>query len=263
MSLLDDLYAIALYAYPAEFRARFGREMRQVFRARREACPNHLKFLLASARDLAVSAIKERLTMQIFIPRYASFGALFLLGMGLTSLHAFVIPTSSMEPSLRPGDHLLVNRLARDPQRGDIIAFFPYPEDRSETFVKRVIGVPGDRIHIVNKEVIRNGERLNEPYAQHLDDYVDTFRDNFPARTNVHLEPNALAMLAKNVVNGEVVVPEGAYFVLGDNRDRSLDSRFIGFVPKTSVVGQPWRIYWSYDAIASQTRWDRTLLRVR
>ncbi len=201
--------------------------------------------------------------MQNLIPRYASFGALFLLGMGLTSLHAFVMPTSSMEPSLRPGDYFLVNRLARDAQRGDIIAFFPYPEDSRETFVKRVIGVPGDRIHIENKVVIRNGEQLNEPYAEHKDDYIDSFRDDFPGQPSVHLEANGQAMLSKNVVNGEVVVPEGAYFVLGDNRDRSLDSRFIGFVPKTSVVGQPWRIYWSYDESASQTRWDRTLLKVR
>jgi signal peptidase I len=188
---------------------------------------------------------------------------ILLLLFGTTTLvQAFVIPTGSMEDTLLIGDHLLVDKLAyapagnfskyilpyRNPQHGDIIVF-RYPVDISQTFVKRTIGVPGDHIKIINQQVYRNGVKLNEPYVYHKNPYPDSFRDNFPSsEPNLMLAPSAQEMLARNVVNGEVVVPPESYFAMGDNRDNSLDSRYWGFVPRGNIIGKPLIIYWSYDA---------------
>ena len=187
---------------------------------------------------------------------------ILLLLFGTTTLvQAFVIPTGSMEDSLLIGDHLLVDKLAyapsgrlsqyllpyQDVERGDIIVF-RYPIDISQTFVKRVVGVPGDRIHIVNKQVYLNGRPLDEPYKYHKTDYIDSYRDNFPGEPNVRLAEPALAMLENHVDGGDVVVPPGSYFAMGDNRDSSLDSRYWGFVPRNHIIGKPLIIYWSYDA---------------
>lgn len=188
---------------------------------------------------------------------------ILLLLFGTTTLvQAFVIPTGSMEDTLLIGDHLLVDKLAyapsgsfskyvlpyEEPQHGDIIVF-RYPVDISQTFVKRVIGVPGDRIKIINQQVYRNGVKLNEPYVYHKNPYPDSFRDNFPSsEPNLSLLDPARAMLANNVVNGEVVVPPNSFFAMGDNRDNSLDSRYWGFAPRENIIGKPLIIYWSYDA---------------
>jgi signal peptidase I len=182
------------------------------------------------------------------------FGTSFLV-------QAFVIPTGSMEDTLLIGDHLLVDKLAfapagamtkgimpySDPQRGDIIVF-RYPEDIKQTFVKRVMGVPGDHIHLVDKRVWLNGHVLDEPYAVHKTEYLDSYRDNFPNDPNTPIYAGAQAMLAHNVSNGDVVVPPNHYFAMGDNRDYSLDSRYWGFVPRENIIGKPLVIYWSYDA---------------
>ncbi|MEZ5361702.1 MAG: signal peptidase I [Bryobacterales bacterium] len=187
---------------------------------------------------------------------------ILLLLFGTTTLvQAFVIPTGSMEDSLLIGDHLLVDKLSYAPsdavgdtllpyldvQRGDIIVF-RYPMDLAQTFVKRVIGVPGDHIKIVEKQVILNGKAIDEPYKVHKVDYFDSYRDNFPSTPNVQVYEPALTMLRDNVENGELVVPEGRYFAMGDNRDLSLDSRYWGFVPRENIIGKPLIIYWSYDA---------------
>ncbi len=262
MRLLDNLYAIALRAYPPHFRARFGREMQQVFRLRRASAPSLPRFLFATARDLIVTSIRERsviMNVQQLVLRIA-IGVAAFLGVSASVVQAYYIPLGSMEPSLQIGDHLLVNKLARDPQRGELVVF-RYAEDLSQTFVKRVIGLPGDRIRLENKQVIRNGQRLTEDYVQHSSTYVDQYRDNFPGVPNVRLMPGGDEMLAKHAHQGEVTVPEDELFVLGDNRDVSLDSRYFGFVPRTNVVGRPWMVYWSYDSAAGKTRWDRTLLR--
>jgi signal peptidase I len=191
---------------------------------------------------------------------------ILLLLFGTTTLvQAFVIPTGSMEDTLLIGDHLLVDKMAYAPdgpvskyllpyesvKRGDIIVF-RYPIDISQTFVKRVIGVPGDRIHLVNKQVYLNGKKLVEPYVYHKTEYFDSYRDNFPSEPNVHLYEPAQEMLEKNVVNGEVVVPPHHFFAMGDNRDSSLDSRYWGFVPRENIIGKPLIIYWSYDAPTEQ-----------
>ena len=190
---------------------------------------------------------------------------LLLLFLTTTLVQAFVIPTGSMEDTLLIGDHLLVDKLAYAPagpvskyvlpyrpvKRGDIIVF-RFPVDIKQTFVKRCMGVPGDRIRIVNKQVYLNGVKLNEPYKVHKTDYFDSYRDNFPGEPNVSVESGAIDMLTHHVVNGEVVVPPNYYFAMGDNRDSSLDSRYWGFVPRENIVGKPLIVYWSYDAPTDQ-----------
>jgi signal peptidase I len=223
---------------------------------------------------------------------------ILLLLFGTTSLvQAFVIPTPSMEDTLLVGDHLLVDKLAyapagpvskwllpyREPQRGDVIVF-RYPVDINQTFVKRCIGLPGDRIRLVNKELMLNGRMVKEPYVYHKSELIDSYRDNFPSDPNTFMADPAQHMLANNVVNGEVIVPPGFYFAMGDNRDSSLDSRYWGFVPRENIIGKPVIIYWSYDAstealsrplfsldhlldvvthFPSKTRWRRTFRLVR
>ena len=187
---------------------------------------------------------------------------IILLLFGTTTLvQAFVIPTGSMEDTLLIGDHLLVDKLAYAPpgpvtkyvlpysevNRGDIIVF-RYPVDIRQTFVKRAIGVPGDHIRLVNKNLILNGKQVTEPYVYHKTEYIDSYRDNFPGDPNVHLLGSAQEMLEKHVQSGDVVVPPGFVFAMGDNRDSSLDSRYWGFVPRENIIGKPLIIYWSYDA---------------
>jgi len=184
----------------------------------------------------------------------------------------YVIPTGAMEDTLLVGDHLLVPRVgAHVPHRGDIVVF-PYPVERTQTFVKRVIGIPGDRVRIANKEVYLNGKKLTEPYAYHKTSYTDSYRDNFPSDPNLNVDRRATEMLRDHVVNGEIEVPPGNFFVLGDNRDNSLDSRYWGFVPADDIIGEPWIVSWSIDAPTTPSgratggwaslgriRWNRTL----
>jgi signal peptidase I len=182
-----------------------------------------------------------------------------------TLAQAFVIPTGSMQDTLLVGDHLLVDKLAyaptgrisrhllpyQDPKHGDIIVF-RYPADLNVTLVKRLIGMPGDRLKIVNGVVFRNGKRLNEPYTFHKYAY-DPTQDNSPNPCCRLVKEEAArqsqqAMLEQNVVDGEVVVLADHYFAMGDNRDNSSDSRYWGFVPRDNIIGKPFLIYWSYRA---------------
>jgi len=196
------------------------------------------------------------------------------LALGVTFLlvRPYVIPTGAMEDTILIGDHLLVPRFGTHiPSRGDIVVF-PYPVDRTQTFVKLLIGMPADRIRIVNKEVYLNGRKLTEPYAYHKTGYIDSYRDNFPSDPNVRVDQRATMMLREHVENGEVVVPPNSYFVMGDNRDNSLDSRYWGFIPADELIGEPWIIYWSVDSPAvlltgqpsawaslGRIRWNRIL----
>src|SRR5271170_1805426 len=224
---------------------------------------------------------------------------LILLFGTSTIAQPFVIPTSSMHNTLYTGDHLIVDKLAYAPpgsiskhflpyeevKRGDIIVF-RHPTLITVDYVKRVIGMPGDHIKLVNKQVILNGKPINEPYAIHMDNSL-TYRDNFPIGeidygSDPKMLERATAMLRDYVVNGELVVPPGNYFAMGDNRDNSLDSRYWGFVPRENIIGKPLVIFWSYDAPTEdwigydaghfvdvaknffvKTRWDRTLKLVR
>jgi signal peptidase I len=190
---------------------------------------------------------------------------LLLLFLTTTLVQAFVIPTGSMEDTLLVGDHLLVDKLSYAPsgpvskhllpylpvKRGDIIVF-RYPVDIQQTFVKRCMGVPGDHIRMVNKQLFLNGVKLDEPYKVNKTEYIDSYRDNFPGEPNANVYPGAIDMLEHHVVNGEVVVPANFYFAMGDNRDSSLDSRYWGFVPRENIIGKPLVIYWSYAATTDQ-----------
>jgi len=246
------------------------------------------------APDPSVSAPPE--PQRGFVAEWAV--TIILLLFGTTNLvQAFVIPTGSMEDTLLIGDHLLVDKLAyspsgpiskhilpyRDVQRGDIIVF-RYPVDIRQTFVKRCIGVPGDRLKLVDKRLILNGKPVTEPYVYHKTEYIDSYRDNFPSEPNVRVVDSAVDMLTSHVIGGEVVVPPNFYFAMGDNRDSSLDSRYWGFVPAANIIGKPLIIYWSYDAstealskpmisidhlldlvqhFPSKTRWSRTFRLIR
>ena len=192
-----------------------------------------------------------------------------LLTAPLIFVQAFVIPTGAMENTLIIGDHILAQRFPRPvPARGDMVVFL-YPIDRRQTFIKRVIGIPGDRIRLANKVVYRNSVALVEPYAIHQTPFEDPYRDNFPSNPDpgMPLLPPAQEMLKNTVVNGEIVVPAGRYFVLGDNRDNSLDSRYWGFISLSDCIGKPFLIYdseeRSTESIASnqhgsrRMRWER------
>jgi signal peptidase I len=250
----------------------------------------------------AAKGIPETETKRNSVAEWAVTILMLLFGT-TTVAQAFVIPTGSMQDTLLIGDHLLVDKLAyapagrlsqhllpyQDPRHGDIIVF-RYPPEISQTLVKRLIGVPGDRLKIEGGVVYRNGIRLNEPYAYHKYAYDPKF-DNFPTPCcrPVKEEPALQAqrqMLDQNVIAGEVIVPANAYFAMGDNRDNSSDSRFWGFVPRENIIGKPFLIYWSYRAptedltgesagsvlrhfvdlgehFFTETRWERTLRIVR
>jgi signal peptidase I len=217
-----------------------------------------------------------------------------------TLVQAFIVPTPSMDTTVMVGDHLLVDKLSYSPtgpvskyllpytevKRGDIIVF-RYPVEIAENYVKRVMGVPGDRIHLEDKMVVLNGKKLVEPYARHTRSYINQYADNFPLNPpgpDVPPRERARAeqMFAEHVVNGELVVPDGFYFAMGDNRDDSSDSRYWGLVPRENIIGKPILIFWSYDAetqdlvgftsnhfidlaknFFAKTRWDREFKLVR
>jgi signal peptidase I len=178
-------------------------------------------------------------------------------------VQAFQIPSESMENTLLIGDYLLVDKLRyggggswnhlmpyRPIHRGDIIVF-RYPLNPTQHFVKRVVGVPGDRVRLINRQVYVNGMALRENYVVHSSPVHDVFRDEFP-RLNLPvpgLDGAWWLQMKKLVEDGELIVPEGSYFVLGDNRDESSDSRYWGFVPRENIIGRPLLIYWSLRSI--------------
>jgi signal peptidase I len=179
---------------------------------------------------------------------------------------AFQIPSESMENTLLIGDYLLVDKLQfSDPgpwgkvlpyaevDRGDIIVF-RYPVNPDQHFVKRVVGVPGDRVRLINKRVRVNGAFLHEKYALYNRRDYDSYRDQFPVRglASSNVESAWWSEMRDRIQDGELVVPPGQYFVLGDNRDRSLDSRYWGFVPRENIIGRPLLIYWSVAAPATR-----------
>jgi signal peptidase I len=168
-------------------------------------------------------------------------------------VQAFKIPSGSMKNTLLVGDHLLVNKFLygthipftniilmkiRDPKRGDIIVF-KYPEDESKDFIKRVIGTPGDVVQEISKKIYINGKPIPEPYTIYRDDQILPKsmgpKDNF----------------------GPILVPSHEYFMMGDNRDRSHDSRFWGFVDESKIIGKAMILYWSWDGDGSLVRWNR------
>ena len=234
-----------------------------------------------------------------------SLAAVLVTGLFIITfiVQAFEIPSSSMEKTLLIGDHVFVNRIGFSPKtswigpilpyrqirRGDIFVFLS-PAEPGLYVVKRVMGIPGDRIHLRDGVVYRNGEKLDEPYVIHNpNDPYNPYRDNFPAVPPSDfngVNPDWALTLPQHIQGGDIVVPENSYFGMGDNRDVSLDSRYWGFVPKENVVGRPMFIYWSFETppdqyeqteigqrlgfvahvvihFFDQTRWRRTLRLVR
>ncbi|MEJ2009759.1 MAG: signal peptidase I [Acidobacteriota bacterium] len=213
----------------------------------------------SSSRDLF-----ESLVVTVIL---AIFGTTFVI-------QAFKIPTGSMENTLLIGDHLLVNKFAfayphgllarllpyRKIHRDDIVVFkFPGGADDAqeagEHFVKRVIGVPGDRIQVVHRQVYVNGKAVAQPFVRHM--YPKELRpgDDFPPVTWGEMQGATATWRAEfqnYVKNGWLVVPPNEYFVMGDNREESWDSRFWGFVPRKLIDGRPLIIYWSYETPPGQ-----------
>jgi signal peptidase I len=244
----------------------------------------------------------------------ASICSILVIGLFILTFlgQNFVIPSGSMEKTLLVGDHLLVDRITlappakwmplvhyREPKRNDIVVFIkPVQDDPNNDgnlqyliLVKRLIGVPGDHIHLRNGIVILNGVAQDQPFAQAttLENH-DNFLDEFPS-----LSPDPMRGMTpeswvidfpNHIENGELVVPPGKYFMMGDARHNSADSRFWGFVPRENIVGRPLFNYWSFvtpedqynqtgigNTLAwmghvavhffTETRWSRTLHRVR
>ena len=164
-------------------------------------------------------------------------------------VQAFKIPSESMVKTLLVGDHLLASKFSygvkipfthsyiykgSDPAKGDII-IFEYPNDPSVDYIKRIVGTPGDTIEVRNKQLFRNGEPVKESFIRFTEpDRIQPVRDNC----------------------GPVTVPADKYFVMGDNRDNSMDSRFWGFVDRSAIRAKAWRIYWSWGGLGD-IRWDR------
>jgi signal peptidase I len=181
-------------------------------------------------------------------------------------VQAFQIPSPSMENTLLVGDYLLVNKLCygggarnflmpyQKIARGDIIVFH-FPVDPKQHFVKRVIGLPGDRLRMSHKQVLINGNALREPYVRISRPDDDAFRDDFPqlGLLTGEIRGNWWIQMHRLVEDGELIVPQGYYFVMGDNRDNSDDSRYWGFVPKENIIGRPLLIYWSVNSAEGET----------
>jgi signal peptidase I len=189
--------------------------------------------------------VKEKSTVREYFESIC-FAVILALFVRTFVFQAFKIPTGSMENNLLIGDHLIVNKMlyspttelekklapVREVRRGDVVVF-KFPNEPERDFIKRVIGLPGERIRIENKKVFINDEPLEEPYVHFMEPpgaaelgYPDPRGDNMP----------------------ELVVPEGQYFVMGDNRDNSHDSRFWGTLSANLLKGRALMIYWSYDA---------------
>ncbi|HMS83710.1 MAG TPA: signal peptidase I [Nitrospira sp.] len=176
-------------------------------------------------QDLRESFIKDRLPELLPVVRARS--------------QIYQTPSQAMEPTVLPGDHVIVHQVAyqaAEPQQGDVVVY-RYPDENGKRFLHRVIGLPGDQIAIRDQVVYLNGEALPEPYARHSD------RSSMAGHVRDHLPP--------------ITVPLGTYFLMGDNREESLDSRFLGPISKDHVLGRALFIYWSVSPDSHAPRWER------
>lgn len=241
------------------------------------ACPSILVRFMRTSSD-SIGAV--RAAARAFLP-----ALLLLAGIRVLALEAYSIPTSSMEPTLLVGDFLLVDKLTfgaripgtgwtlpplRDPQRGEVVIFRP-PHQEDRHYVKRVVGLPGDTLEMKGKTLYFNGAEVLEGYVQHLDARGDAVHPGMRWQRS-HLaaaRPRGRYVPSRDTW-GPLVVPPGAYFVLGDSRDNSEDSRYWGFVDRSRIHGRPWRIYFSLaEATEGKTgglgriRWGRISRGVR
>ncbi|MFL5608571.1 MAG: signal peptidase I [Gemmatimonadaceae bacterium] len=186
-------------------------------------------------------------------------------------MEAFKIPSGSMERTLLVGDFLLVNKVVygaevpgirrrlpalRSPRRGDVIVF-EWPKDRTKNFVKRLVGLPGDTLAMRDGILIRNGVAMAEPYVTHQDPEGDPVWEEFRWQSDFLVKTAGAAVAYHPSRNnwGPLVVPEEQYFVLGDNRDNSLDSRYWGFVPDSLLRGRPEVVYFSFAPDSTDFAW--------
>ena len=273
--------------------------------------------------DIAATTADEKLTpttepeqqdRETALESLASICTVLALGLFVMTFifQNFEIPSASMEKTLLIGDHVLVDRISLAPpshwapfvhyrgvRRGDIIVFLkPHPETPDLYLVKRCVGLPGDRIHLRDGVLYLNGVAQNEPYAAmpdngDPDDAYVPYRDDFPADLEgieqAASQNNASLWaidLPNHIVDGDLVVPPGTVFAMGDNRTRSLDGRYWGFIPRQNIVGRPLFVYWSFltpsdqidktafsDRLSfvgqilthffSETRWGRTFHIIR
>jgi signal peptidase I len=231
----------------------------------------HGTITVAKKEKKANEEVKEEKPKETTVEFLASLAAVLVTGLFIITfvMQAFEIPSSSMEETLLIGDHVFVNRVQfapksswvgpllpyRGPHHGDIIVFLS-PQTPGLYVVKRIIGVPGDRIHLQNGVVYRNGQALDEPYILHdRDAPFDFYRNNFPAvspsdRDNLYNVWEA--ELPTHIRDGEIVVPPDRYFAMGDHRGVSYDSRYWGFIPKENIIGRPMFIYWSFETPGDQ-----------
>jgi signal peptidase I len=219
----------------------------------------------AMQRDGVLTAVKS--IVEIIVC------ALFLVTF---VVQPFRIPSASMEPTLKVGDFLLVDKQSYAPsgtldrvlpptriRRGDLVVFH-YPVDPALHLVKRVVGLPGDRVRLRGGRVVLNGRPLREPYAFYSAALPNGFRDDFPSllEADPSVDLKWWIELRQTVRGGDVIVPAGEYFVLGDNRNDSEDSRYWGFVPRDAIVGRPLLVYFSLP-MAEDTSGDTPLERLR
>ena len=233
----------------------------------------------------------------------ASLASVLVTGLFIITfiVQTFVIPSSSMEDTLLIGDHVFVNRIQFSPRtkwlgpllpyrdlKHDEIAVFMSPAQPGLYLVKRIIGLPGDRIHLKDGAVYRNGQLLNQSFVRHKrPEAANPYSDNFPTFSAPPTSTEFWAAeISQHIKDGEIEVPADSYFAMGDNRDVSYDSRYWGFIPRENLIGRPLLIYWSFDTNESdytktdwldrvkslgstvlhffdQTRWRRTLQVVR
>lgn len=222
----------------------------------------------APERETTLSEYLESLLVTVIL---ALFGTTFIV-------QAFKIPSGSMENTLMVGDHVLVDKFIfgghgawyekilpyRPIKRGDIIVF-KYPYADHQHFVKRVIALPGDHVKIVEQQVYVNGKLLSEPYVLHDPAAMfDPFNYAFPPANDAMIPATVLpewaAAMHRYVHGEELIVPDGKYFAMGDNRDRSSDSRYWGFVDRRAIMGRPFLIYWSVDATSADYASGTTFL---
>ncbi len=220
---------------------------------------------IVAKKEIIEENVAEEKPKETTVEFLSSLAAVLVTGLFIITfvVQAFEIPSSSMENTLLIGDHVFVNRIQfapksswmgplvpyRDVHFRDIVVFLS-PETPGLYVVKRVIGLPGDHIHLRNGVVYRNGVALDEPYVDDDQDRPDPYRKDFPAVPASPDDPNIwsnwAAELPSHIQGDDIVVPPDHYFGMGDHRAVSLDSRYWGFIPKANVVGRPMFIYWSF-----------------
>jgi signal peptidase I len=208
----------------------------------------------------------------------ASIASVFVAGLFIITfvVQAFEIPSGSMENTLLIGDHVFVDRLTPAPpahylgplmpyrsiRRGEVIVFL-HPKEPGMFVVKRIMGVPGDRIHLRAGKLFVNGVEQTEPYLNPVTNY-DPYRDDFPSQSPVTQPaitdkyPDWPIVMRSSIQGQDIVVPPDNYFGMGDNRAESLDSRYWGFIPRENIVGRPLFIYWSF--VTPRDQYERTSL---